>query len=314
MSDVDKAVATAVEEQHEKQNNPTQKKKWRRLKEIDKFGETSMYKDPKAFKSWLYADDNHTFLYLSVGLVPRLSDYYGRLGKTMDGKFNIAERREWLNHFNHVFKQLPKHNLGRRDKWTSKISADDIANEIDNRYNVMDYSRKYRKLPFYYGEYKEAITFFGLEDNVFHTGESFLAARDKNKASLLDCNLANVKASETFKRHEKFLKENLIDLLYNQKKDYVMKNHHRFLTDHWKKILIEYFDNGDYEFRKKLFNLHRKKGLSASEHFKDFMIEHEERLKQNRIEREKKKKEKSKKQKRNTDNTKSNETEQGEIH
>ena len=39
MSDVDKAVATAVEEQHEKQNNPTHKKKWRRLKEIDQFGE-----------------------------------------------------------------------------------------------------------------------------------------------------------------------------------------------------------------------------------------------------------------------------------
>ena len=45
-----------------------------------------------------------------------------------------------------------------------------------------------------------------------------------------------------------------------------MKNHHKHLTDNWKETLIQYFDNGDYEFKNKLFNFHRKKGLSASEH------------------------------------------------
>ena len=177
-----------------------------------------MYQSSDEFKSWLYADDHHTFLYLSVGLVPTCSEYFGRLGKANDGKFLIGERRQWLNHFNDVFKQLPKHNLGRHEKWTSKIKAQDTVDEIDERYRVMDFSRKYRTKPFYYEDYKEALTFFGLEDNVFHTEESFIASRDKSKASLADCNLADVNARDTFERHEKFLTENLIDLLYNQKK------------------------------------------------------------------------------------------------
>ena len=58
-----------------------------------------------------------------------------------------------------------------------------------------------------------------------------------------------------------------------------MKNHHKHLTDNWKEILIHYFDNGDYEFKNKLFNLHKKKGLSASKHFEDFMVEQKERQK-----------------------------------
>ena len=94
-----------------------------------------------------------------------------------------------------------------------------------------------------------------------------------------------------------------------------MKNHHKHLTDNWKEILIHYFDNGDYEFKNKLFNLHKKKGLSASKHFEDFMVEQKERQKKKRIERQRKKKEKqSMNQKSNNDKSETTVTEQGEIY
>ena len=58
--------------------------------------------------------------------------------------------------------------------------------------------------------------------------------------------------------------------------------------------LIYYFDDGDYDFKEKLFGLHRKKGLQASSQFDEFMDQHKRRQEEKRLERTRLRKEKEK--------------------
>lgn len=262
-----------------------------RFKEREKFGISSLHPDYDEFKMWLYKNSYNTFLYLSVGLMPMISEYSGP-GNGDNNKFLIDEKRKWLLHFNDAFKSLEDHHFGVTNQCKG-LGKDAVNDEIDNRYRIIKHARRY--FPnFDYRDYKEAIDYFGLPDNVFHTGDDFLMARQKAKDNLADCTLADTNAKRQFKAYDEYLNNILIETLDNQKLEFVSKNSYKKLSIEWKEILISYFDKGNDKLKEKLYGKHLKTGLKDSKEFTSFLRRLEEKKQAKRLDRQRKKDDKEK--------------------
>ena len=120
---------------------------------------------------------------------------------------------------------------------------------------------------------------------MFHTAYDFQAAKKKIKHSLGDCTLADIDAKVKFDKYDNYLTEKLINKVENQKKEFLLKNSYKDMSDHWKENLIRYFDSGDDAFKDLLFKKHKKRGLKTSSEFEAFFERLNRKQEQKRAER-----------------------------
>ena len=265
-----------------------------------------MPEESDRFYKLMYLTPLEIYKFTCLRLIPKVKEFEEAQGE--NGFHLIDQVRRWLTRFDQMFYQ---EQFDTKIYDWKKMSRGNCDQEVEQRTTLIKWTRAIDK-DFDYESHKKAMDHFNFDDNVVITESDIIREMAQEEKYEKEREKEGEADWDTFHKHHKVLMRNFN--YYNDElvKSYILKTKHNKMSDLWKEEVIYFWEDGDFDLKKRIFEFHGRVFCRNLQDYQEFLEEYDLEKDKIKKKREDKKKNKQKKDVPTKSITETSESQQGE--